>query len=665
MTLCGDRFGGLLFYTVQTVVFLRLWGYDTQVEHWVIDILWVSKLGITQTLKKRIKANWLSFGDFIREEANLIGKSWKQILTFILLYTFIGALVRNLVGDTMKWCLEKIIGTTYIGPENLISAITSFRAILLLPVFGIIISFISIMEIEALIYGFSMARMGVKPTITGMMAASLYACKKSAYPRNWLIIFYVVLLLPFTKVLSLSNASSLLEIPGFVEQYISDNEIYNLIYTAIYIFFVVVEFKCIFALNCFVLEDIDFISACKKSLKLIRGNFIKTVSILGILYVVVHIVIVSISSVVSANFQDLIRLVLGSNGSLSEAYRLANTIYLVKRFFAAVAYPMTNIAALTTLYYVYMKEARIKTERPKVFNESTPSVRQKLIAAVIILSAGIYGLMEVRPYLGSMTAKPHEPGIVAHRGDSVVAPENTMPAFELALAEEPEWVEFDVHETKDGVMIVSHDDNLKRVTGKKVYVHELTYEELEKLDCGSWFSDEYAGLKFSTFDEVLKTFKDSNIRLQVEIKPTKYDHELEEKVLKIINDNGMHDRCIITSLKAAPLKRIKELDPTMITAYSMYIAWDHIEDITWSDYFTIEESNVTPELVADIHKAGKKCFAWTVNSEETVQNLVDSNVDGILTDDPQMMWNALDKADYTGGIRKFMNILADRLVEGY
>ncbi|SKB79864.1 Glycerophosphoryl diester phosphodiesterase [Lachnospiraceae bacterium] len=628
-------------------------------------ILWVKKLGTTLDLKNRIKKDWKNFSEFIRQGAFLIGNCWKQVLLFIFIYAFIGALARNLVGDTMKWCLEKILGTKYIGPEHLIHAATSFRAILLVPVFVIIMSFISIMEIEGLIYGFSSAKRGMKPSLTGMMAASLYVCKKSAKPRNWIIILYVVVLLPFTKVLSLSNASALMEIPGFVEQYISDDTLYNFLYTALYILLVFVEFTFIFSLNYYVCEDIDFITACKKSRTLIKNNIFKTMFSLAVLYVVVHIIIVSISSVVSANFQDLMKVIRGSEGTLSEVYRLANTIYLVKRFFAAIAYPMTNIAALVTLYYRYMDEKKLKNTHPMVFSQSSPSVRQKLIAAVIVLTTIIYGLMEVRPYIGSMTREPKEPGIVAHRGDSVMAPENTMPAFELALAEEPEWVEFDVHETKDGVIIVSHDDNLKRVTGKKLYVHNLTYDQLMKLDCGSWFSDEYAGLKFSTFDEVLKLFKDSNINLQVEIKPTRYDKELEEKVLQVINENDMHDRCIITSLKSAPLKRIKELDPTMITAYSMYIAWDHVEDVPWSDYFTIEESHVTPEMVADIHAAGKKCFAWTVNSEETVQRLIDCNVDGILTDDPKMMWNALDKADYTGGIRKFINILADRLAAGY
>lgn len=180
-----------------------------------------------------------------------------------------------------------------------------------------------------------------------------------------------------------------------------------------------------------------------------------------------------------------------------------------------------------------------------------------------------------------------------------------MPAFELALQEEPQWVELDVRQTKDGVIVVSHDDDLSRVARQKLYVHELTYSELLTYDVGSWFREEFSDVRLSTLDEVLKLCKD-NIPLQIEIKPSGYDVDLEEHVLQVVYENDMQDQVMITCLKPGPLKRIKELAPTIPTAYSMFFAWGHIEDMEFSDYFTIEEGNVTKTLVDNVHKAGRK-----------------------------------------------------------
>ncbi len=256
----------------------------------------------------------------------------------------------------------------------------------------------------------------------------------------------------------------------------------------------------------------------------------------------------------------------------------------------------------------------------------------------------------------------NRPDIVAHRGDSVNAPENTRPAFELALLENADWVELDVFRTKDGVIVISHDDDLSRTAGQKLFIHDLTYEEFSRLDVGKRFSKKFEGLQPSTLDEILKLYKDK-MRVQIEIKYNDYMKGIEEDVLKVVNDNGMHDQIIITSLSDIPLRRIKELDPTVITTYSMYIAWQHIEDIPFADYYTIEENNVDEDMVDLVHAKGGKLFAWTVNSEDSVQYLVDCGVDGILTDNPNMLRRALDNASYSTGLPKFLRTYWDLLQE--
>ena len=252
------------------------------------------------------------------------------------------------------------------------------------------------------------------------------------------------------------------------------------------------------------------------------------------------------------------------------------------------------------------------------------------------------------------------PNVAAHRGDSVRAPENSLPAFQMAIDEKvATWVELDVHQTKDGVIIVSHDDNLSNI-GIDLVVHESTYEELMKHDSGAYFSKKYEGLKLCTLKEALDVLKDK-VAVQVEIKPTEYDDHIEEAVLDIIKETDSSLPIAVLSLKEKPLKRIKELDPDFPIIYCTVVATEGIENIDYADFFSIEESAINKDLVSRIHEKGKQCFVWTINKEDNVQYLVDCGVDTILTDDPIMMKKALTKCNYAESFADSLQKKAERV----
>jgi glycerophosphoryl diester phosphodiesterase len=289
---------------------------------------------------------------------------------------------------------------------------------------------------------------------------------------------------------------------------------------------------------------------------------------------------------------------------------------------------------------------------------------KKHIAALCAVLAVVFGVYLFQGGRGQEIAAigaTRIPEIVAHRGDSVNAPDNTLPAFELAALEHPAWVELDVQQTKDGVILVSHDDDLQRVSSEKLFIHDLTYDETQQLDVGSWFSKEFSYVRLSTLDSILKLYKDSGTRVMVEIKYTGFGDHIEESVLEIINENEMHDQTLIISTHPGTLERIKELDPSMITCYTMFVAWEHIEDIPFADYYTVEEGNIDPSLVENVHNAGGRIYAWTVNNQETVQYLIDCGVDGMLTDNPILMKRVIEDAKYDTGLLRALRIFLDEL----
>lgn len=537
-----------------------------------------------------------------------------------------------------------------MGPDNIISFFTAPTTIVIFLFLCIIISILHAMEIAGIMHTYSMSRIGKKTTFGGIISAGVHYGIRNFLPKNWLFILFIMVLIPLTNFFSLSFSSLEAVIPGFIKEYIFANKLYRILYQALYLLLLFIEFNCIFSVNYYILGDTSFIAACKKSRKLISGNYLFTLLCICIVSILFFIGVTSVSSVISTALTKLADMLSDSTMSTYSS-RLANYTIRINQFIGSIIAPAFNIAALTALFFQYIDEKDLLVTLSRdAFHDHKLSKPQIGILAVILIGLVAYHFYQTPPSFGEEHSRP---GIVAHRGDSVNAPENTMPAFEMALLENPDWIELDVFQTKDGVIVVCHDDYLYRVSGKKVYVHDLTYEEIMQLDVGSWFSKEYSDVRISTLDEVLKLYKDE-VPVQIEIKYTGYGTNLEEKVLEVINANQMHDQVIITSLNAKPLIRIKELDPDMITTYSMYVAWGHIEDIDFADYYTVEEGNVTAELVNGVHESGGKIFAWTVNSEENVQYLVDCDVDGILTDNPIMMRKALDQAYYSNGIMKYL-----------
>ncbi|MBU9711291.1 glycerophosphodiester phosphodiesterase [Evansella tamaricis] len=161
--------------------------------------------------------------------------------------------------------------------------------------------------------------------------------------------------------------------------------------------------------------------------------------------------------------------------------------------------------------------------------------------------------------------------ISAHRGWSSKAPENTLAAFQLALdTSEIESIEFDVQLTKDGIPVVIHDFTLERTTNGKGLVKEITYEELRKLDAGSWFSEEFAGEKVPTLEEVFQLIKGKK-KLYLELKQAGIMYPgLEKKVYDLMDKYDMFSDTTVISFDHESLKRLKDMDNTVSTGLIIY-----------------------------------------------------------------------------------------------
>lgn len=189
-------------------------------------------------------------------------------------------------------------------------------------------------------------------------------------------------------------------------------------------------------------------------------------------------------------------------------------------------------------------------------------------------------------------------------GLSSAAPENTADAFEAAIAMGVDCIELDVQQTKDGVPVVIHDANLKRTAGVNRTVREMTYDQLQELDVGSWFSPRYAGAKIMRLEDVL-ALTQGQVRLNIEIKASPHTPELEQAVAELIEAYDFVDACCVTSFSYRTLQRIKACNPDIATGYLMSLAYGDFYTLPDADAFSINKLFITRQMVLQAHRNGK------------------------------------------------------------
>jgi len=227
----------------------------------------------------------------------------------------------------------------------------------------------------------------------------------------------------------------------------------------------------------------------------------------------------------------------------------------------------------------------------------------------------------------------------AHRGASGDAPENTLAAFRLAAEVGADGIELDVHFTKDRQIVVTHDDNVIRVTGHDGWVRQMTLSELKALDFSNHM-EAYAGEKIPTLEEVLQLVKPTGMLINIELKTNFQTPEgLEEAVQMLVEKYGMEDRIIYSSFNHYSLKQMREVAPEMpqgiLYEEKLLDACRYGKEIVGVQAIhpCYEAMNV-PGEVERCHEAGLRVHPWTVNTEEDMKWMLDIGVDAIITNYP-------------------------------
>jgi glycerophosphoryl diester phosphodiesterase len=253
------------------------------------------------------------------------------------------------------------------------------------------------------------------------------------------------------------------------------------------------------------------------------------------------------------------------------------------------------------------------------------------------------------------------PAVIAHRGASAYAPENTLAAVDKAAELGIRWVENDVQRTKDGALVVVHDATLARTTDvEQVFpdrapwnVRDFTVAEIARLDAGSWFDTRYAGARVPTLEQYMRRLSRNHQKLVLEIKNPQLYPGIEQQTLKVLANEGwltpphLRDRLVVQSFSPDTVRRVHELSPGVKTGY---LGTPDIADLpeyaAFADQINSSYTTISPSYVATIHAFegphGKplEMLTWTVNDAENARRVVQYGVDGIITNKPDVVEEA-------------------------
>lgn len=229
----------------------------------------------------------------------------------------------------------------------------------------------------------------------------------------------------------------------------------------------------------------------------------------------------------------------------------------------------------------------------------------------------------------------------AHRGASAVCPENTMAAFAKGLELGATGIETDVQMTKDGRLVLIHDESVTRTTGAKGLVQDYTYEELSKLDAGSWFGEDFQGERIPLLEELLELTQSHGTIVNIELKNSIIQYpELEKRVIEAVSHYNMSEQIVISSFNHYSLVECKNIDSEIRTGLlygeGLYKPWEYAK-LAKADALHADHRAVLPEWVTEAKQAGVVYHPWTVNSEERMKDLIKAEVAGIITDYPDVL----------------------------
>lgn len=552
-----------------------------------------------------------------------------KLMVFLLVFPFFNFVSNSLI---------KASGRVSISSGDYLSFLFSLKGLWLL-FFGILFLVLLIgLDINAFIIMSALIKEGrIKLRARELLVVGIKSLKSFLRPSGFLIALYVAFIIPLVGIgLSVSVMKNF-KIPNFISDVIFKNKLYLSAYLLLMLVLFIITLAHIFFFHYLIIDEQSIKNSLKKSFSLMRKHFKKFIKEMfkfgffyflyfGIGFLLLGILYLLVNRIDNSLFQKAFAIFV----SVSFSELLAYTSFMSIPLFCY---------KLTDLFYRFNEEdgykislkLNIKADFKEDFEK--PRLRTKISFSIFILLVLIFNIsisILAGIFFEDFFATNKNIEIVAHRGGGDLAAENSILGMEKAYKEGASWSEIDVQRTKDGAYIINHDKNFLRVAGSSKKSSELTLEEVKRLRIRDLFDKSRSEEEVPTLEEYLEAAK-GKIGLYIELKGSTADFKMVDDVVSLVKQKGMEKEVAILSLDYKLIEYSESKYPEIDTGYLYFFSIGDTKNLI-ADILIMEEQEATRKNIVKIHEAGKKAVVWTVNTDESINKFVLSEVDGIITD---------------------------------
>lgn len=591
----------------------------------------------------------------IKKSLELFRYNMSAIILFQLIYKIMAlALFVPLFYMLLNYSV-KLAEIPYLTSYNMDKYFTASSTYALLVISILICAMYFLINISAMIYAMEASHRKEKTNSVELLLKGFFNAIRIINPKNMGIAVYVLLVLPFTYTVTISGSLAGFKIPEVFLKYIRENKYMFFGIIAVYMLICFIEVFVIFTINYYSLYKLSYRESVIMGKKLIKHHRFKVLFGIIMWNLGITLCLFLLEGVLASAFVGLLKTVLPVKRTYFFIRNVVQIGFMILYIiFSLISTPLIYSYICTTFYELekddgYKEYEKVQKKRERTnFNLEKKRKRDRItmvsMISVGLILNGFYIYLSITNKVSLNIAYPQNASVTAHRGDSEHAPENTLEAIMLAVENHADIVEIDVRQTKDGEFIIMHDESLERTTGVDRIVGDVEIGFVKHLDAGIWFSEEYKNTRIPTLEEVLVYGKENNVFLNIELKPADTDENYEEGVLALIEKYEYFDDCMLASTDYELLKRMKQLNEDVQTLYILKMAFGDFGDMEYVDAFSVRHNFISKEMVNNIHKNGKRIYAWTINTEESIKKVLLMNVDGVISDNPyeakEIIYNA-------------------------
>ncbi|WP_413627879.1 glycerophosphodiester phosphodiesterase [Fructilactobacillus vespulae] len=541
---------------------------------------------------------------------------------YTLLILFVNIVIMDIILPITNWIMTAIMQInhiSYLSYTNVVEIILqkplAAGEILLLIVAILGFTFI---HFSFLLNGISYINEYHRLNWLNIIKATLLDLKKLDKHSFWFYLFYFVLVLPISGIFFNSPFLSKVKIPTFILDFILTKPVFTILLLLFYVVILYIALRLLLTLPLTILSSENSKGAARKSWKLTKHNLWLLIWRMFVLMMLTTLVLA-----LTSGGLYLIQSYFDKHQSNDVALIMASLNMGIFRII------IQFISGLNIVTFVIMLINHFNLKPQKLNFKPVEKQKRRIFKVIfgcfILVFVGISLANDITYLQGASLNKPLT---LSHRGvDNGNGVQNTIPALEKTTREKPDYIEMDLHETKDHEFVVMHDENLKALANVDKAPHELTLKEMQNLTA---HENGYSA-KIASFDDYLTAAEKHHQKLLIEVKTTKYDSkDMMDNFINKYSQRILKDHDRVHSLDYSVISKLKKDKPELYSSYILPFNFTFPE--TKANAYTMEETTLSQDFVTKAHMHHQAVFAWTVNQEDEMNQMIFLNVDGIITD---------------------------------